>query len=398
MSKKHAHVSFLLDLFFKNKAFPPFWKKITNSFTNNVVHKTDSNLDVEHKTYSISDVPNYFSIDFKNTTKHLKQLSTPLYAGYLINLELFEDLEDYLNNKLGRPRKSQLKRYRKRLDLCIAPEYKIFHGDIAKKEYDSLFDNLFEMTEQRFAQKEELNFELPFLELYHQMMYPLILKKEACIFAIYHKNKPISITLNFIDEDTVFHWNSCYDINYQMFNLGHINMVNHLEWAFQNGYKIFDMGRGDFLHKRKYINEEYMYNEHVIYNSKSLTASIVAHIKILKLKLRFKLIQFLKKTKLHLWYGKYAKYKYRLAKTKNKTPINIKFNIENTISEIPKLTSLNTINLSKDDYYFLIKPLNYFLHKSQELADNVVVYNDSNNKKTFYFKGLKKTQKITIEN
>ncbi len=398
MNKKHSNVSFFLDLFFKNKGFPPFYKKITNSITNHVVYRTNSNSNfrINHTTYSISDIPDYFLPQLINTDKHLKLLTTSLYTGYLINLTAFKDLEDYLNNKLGRPRKSQLKRYRKRLDLCIAPEYKIFYGDILEHEYLLLFKYLFSMTEQRFAQKEEFNFELPYLELYQDMMYPLILDKKACIFAIYHNNKPINITLNFIDGDTIFHWNSCYDTDYQMFNLGHINMVNHLEWAFQNSFKLFDMGRGDFLHKRKYVNENYMYNEHVLYDSKSLRASIIAYLKIIKLKIRFGVIQILKKTSIHLWYGKYVKYKYRLIKAKSKPTKEIKFNIDNTTSEIPKLENLDTIDLSKDEYSFLIKPLNYFLHKSQELVNNVSIYKELDNKETYYFKGLKRTQKILI--
>ncbi len=397
MNKKHINVSFFLDLFFKDKGFPPFYKKVINSFTERIIHKTNSNSNfkIKQSTYSISDIPDYFSTEFINTNKHLKLLTTSLYAGYLINLTTFRDLEDYLNNKLGRPRKSQLKRYRKRLDLCIAPEYKIFYGDISKDDYHQLFKSLFSMTERRFDQKEELNFELPYLELYQEMMYPLILNKKACIFAIYHNNMPINITLNFIDGDTVFHWNSCYDIDYQMFNLGHINMINHLEWAFLNNFKLFDMGRGDFLHKRKYVNENYMYREQVIYDSKSLQASMIAHIKILKLKTRFGIIQFLKKTKIHLWYSKYVKYKYRLVKAKSKPPKEIKFNID-TVSEIPELEGLNIIDLSKNQYRFLIKPLNCFLHKGQEFVNNVIIYKDIDNKGTFYFKGLKNVQKIAI--
>ncbi|TGV03937.1 GNAT family N-acetyltransferase [Flavivirga rizhaonensis] len=397
LNTRHTQLSFFLDIFFKENRFPFFYIEITNSFFNKVIYKVnpDKKFNLNFDVYSIRDVPNYLVPKYiKN--KHLKCLTAPLFQGYLINLMPFKNIEDYFDNKLGKPRKSQLKRYKKRLDLCITPEYKIFYGKISKNEYDHIFKELVLITERRFAQKKELNFELPYLELYQSMMYPLVLDKKASIFVIYHENKPINITLNFIDDVTIYHWNSCYDIDYQMFNLGHINMVNHLEWAFKNGFKLFDMGRGDFLHKRKYVNESYMYNEHIIYNSKSSYSSIIAHLKILKLKTRYTVIQFLKKFNLHLWYGYYAKYKYKIIESKNVKPVSNMVTIDNDIYEIPKLENLVLIDINDSEYAFLIKSLNYFLHKNQEFFKNVNIYMDKENEQTYYFSGIKKNQKIII--
>ena len=396
-NSRHIKSSFFLDLFFKEKSFPPFYKKITNTFLNTDIYNssTDEDFSLDYLTHTIYDIPNYLNPEF-SITSSLKLLKAPLYLGYIIDLACFNSLEDYLNNHLGRPRKSQLKRYRKRLDLCIAPNYKTYYGDISKTEYNRLFDILTEITKRRFDQKEELNFELPFLELYRDMMYPMILNKKASIFVIYHDKKPINITLNFIDKACIFHWNSSYDIDYQMFNLGHINMINHLEWAFNNGFKLFDMSRGDFMHKRKYVNKSYMYHEHIIYNSKSILASFIAHLKQLKLKLRYCIIKYLKKINIHLLYGRYAKYKHRTAKSKleKDKPYTI---VSNYISEIPNSKKLMPINPNRIEYSFLIKPLNYFIHKSQDNIENVKVFTDLKNAQIFYFKGATKHQKLTIE-
>lgn len=400
VNKKNIEFSFFLDLFFKEKSFPPFYKKITNSFLNSVVYEANSKSTEKNisETYLVKDIPNYFSIEFDKTNPSIKVLTAQLYSGYLINLSVYSNLVEYLDNKLGKPRKSQLKRYRKRLDLCIAPVYKIFYGKIEKNEYQLLFKELIAITKRRFAQKEELNFELPYLDLYQSMMYEMILNKKAAIFVIYHKNKPINITLNFIDGDTIFHWNSCYNIDYQMFNLGHINMVNHLEWAFNNGFKLFDMSRGDFLHKRKYINESYMYHENIIFNSKSISASILAYFKFLKLKIRYQLIQLLKKVNFHKLYGYYAKYKYKMVKPETDKNILNKIDSDYNISKIPELEKLKLVDLDKKEFDFLVKSLNYFLHKTQEFVGNVKIYADLKDDKTFYFKGIKKNQKITIKN
>ncbi|NMH88220.1 GNAT family N-acetyltransferase [Flavivirga algicola] len=397
---RHIKLSFFLDLFFKNKSLPAFCKKITNTLLNTTVYETNAKSisKFKNKIYYIKDIPDYFLTELDKTNMSLKLLSAPLYQGYLINLTAFSNLEDYLNNKLGRPRKSQLKRYRKRLDLCIAPEYKIFYGDILKEEYQNIFKELILITKRRFSQKEEFNFELPYLKLYQEMMYPLLLKKQAAIFCIYYKKKPINITLNFIDGDTIFHWNSCYNIDYQMFNLGHINMVNHLEWAYENNFKLFDMGRGDFLHKRKYVNESYIYNENIIFSSKSITAYMRVHFRILKLKTRYQLINFLKKINFHKLYGYYAKYKYKIVKSGDIKTTQNKIDVDHNISKIPELEKLRLIDLNNEAYGFLIKPLNYFLHKTQEFVHDVTIYIDLDDDQTFYFKGTKKYQKLTVIN
>lgn len=396
--KKHIQVSFFLDLFFKEKRFPSFVKTITNTLLNAVVYKSSKTSSGKFKTYTITDVPSYFNLKLDKKNANIKSVTVPLYAGFLINLSNYANLEDYLNNKLGRPRKSQLKRYRKRLDLCIAPEYRIFYGAITKEAYKHLFKELVIITKRRFNQKEELNFELPYLKLYEDMMFDMVLKKQAAIFAIYHNAKPINITLNFIDGETIFHWNSCYNIDYQMFNLGHINMVNHLEWAYNNNFKLFDMSRGDFLHKRKYITESYMYNAHIIFNTKSVSASALTYFRAFVLKLRFKLIRLLKKINFHKLYGHYAKLKFKIIKPSANAIAQNKIVVDNNLPEIPMVKNLKEIDLNSGAFNFLIQPRNYFLHKSKEFVNDVKIYNDLNDCQIFYFKGIKKYQKITVKN
>ncbi|MFD1613957.1 GNAT family N-acetyltransferase [Gelatiniphilus marinus] len=397
LPNKNIEVSFFLDLFFKEKSFPFFIKTITNTLLKSVVYKRNAISTLDLKTYAITDIPSYFSLQIDEENANIKSVSVPLYAGFLINLSNFANLEDYLNNKLGRPRKSQLKRYRKRLDLCIAPKYKIFYGAITREDYKLLFKELLLITERRFIQKKELNFELPFLKLYEDMMFDMVLKKQAAIFAIYHGDKPINITLNFIDGETIFHWNSCYNIDYQMFNLGHINMVNHLEWAYNNNFKLFDMSRGDFLHKRKYITESYMYNKSIIFNSKSVFATIIARFTAFKLKLRFKLIGLLKKINFHKLYGYYAKLKFKIKKPSAGDTSENKIIADYNLPEIHLVKNLKEIDLDNKEFSFLIQARNYFLHKSQEFVNDVKVYKDLKNDQIFYFKGIKKNQKTTIQ-
>lgn len=397
-SCKHKKASFFLDLFFKDKGFPSFFIKITNSFFNSVVYtnKEVNNSDIT-ASYSIYDMPDYFETTIEDFG-YLKQLTAPLYQGFLIDLSSFKNLEDYLDNHLGKPRKSQLKRYKKRLDSCIQPMYKMYFGAIEKETYHSIFKTLKEITKRRFDEKEEWNFELPFLEHYEAMMYTMIQNKKASIAVIYDKEKPINITLNFMDNDIIFHWNSCYDIDYGMFNLGHVNMINHLDWAFKNGYKLFDMSRGDFFHKRKYINKSYLYTQQIIYNSKSISAVLKAQATISLLHLRFHMIKWLKKTNAHILYGRYVRLKFRKSPLGKEKRLQKQVELKTQNVQIPIPGNLKRIDLNKTDHAFLIKPRNEFLYRTKECVNHLDLFVESNDAKTYYMKGLKNSQKITVIN
>ncbi len=389
--------SFFLDLFLKDKSFPGFYSNIINGVSKDIHYLNDNiyETNLSRKIYAIFDVPDYLTLKTREKLIGVKTLKTSLYNGFYINLSQYQDLNHYLSSKLGRGRKSQLKRYRKRLDLCIAPEYKIYYGEISKNEYDRIFNNLKTLTIKRFEQKKEDNFELPYLNLYQDIMYPLILQKKANIFVIYDKEKPINITLNFIDNGLLLHWNSCYDIDYQMFNLGHVNMVNHLEWSFNQGIKIFDMGRGDFLHKRKYITNSYIYQEHIVYRSTSLSIALFAHCKYIITKAKFSFIKALKQVNVQKVYSKYAKLKYRILNTKNTNTTNQYKVIETTISKLPDSSNLEPVSLANIDER-LIKSINYFLYNNKESINDVTFHQINMNLRELYIIGRKKRTKLEL--
>ncbi|MBS9463884.1 GNAT family N-acetyltransferase [Flagellimonas sp. 389] len=395
---KYVRLCYFFDFFLEGNDFPSFYRKITEVLSKKVVY-TSQNKEVpefENKAYSIYDMPDYFKTEIESKDSSISILDIPLYTGYLINLNSYKDFEDYMDTKVRKARCSQLRRYRKRLDLCIRPVYKIYYGQIEKEEYNRLFNTLLKMTERRFIQKKERNFELPFLETYRATMYPLILEKKASIFVIYDGEKPINISLNFIDEHIIFHWNSCYDIDYCMFNLGHINMVNHVKWAYENNFKLFDMGRGDFFHKRKWVDQTYIYEEQLIYDSKSLHAMILVYVRLAFLKLRYSVIQVLKKLKFHLWYGKFIKYRYRNSHEFKNLVRKEEVRIIDDNFKMPSINKLKRIPIDNIQDSFIINSINYFIHKNQEYVQEIEVYLELKNPSCYYLKSNKRIQKVLI--
>ncbi|WP_435315349.1 GNAT family N-acetyltransferase [Cellulophaga fucicola] len=393
----HTRFSFFLDLFFKDKAFPWFYNKITNNYLKTVVYNTtdtpDKTSNVE--TCIVYDIPNYLDIKTTIQETNLKEISFPLYNGYAVYFGNHNTCDAFLNDQVGKSRTNKLRRHQNRLDLSIAPTYTMYYGAIEEIEYKRLFKELKRITALRFTQKEEHNFELPYLNYYEEIMFKMIFEKKASIYVIYDKDKPINITLNFIDGQTMLHFNSCFDVDYSMYNLGHLNTIKHLRWCYDNGIKLFDMGRGDFFHKRQWINKTYLYQEHIIYNSKSIIATLKAKKTIVFHKLRFRMVALLKKMKFHLAYGKYIKFKYRLSNKKD-AQNNSTYTISNGVA-IPKDKKIVKINYLDKEYSNLLFYVNDFLHKNFEKNSAISVYKENELATTYYIKGEKNTQKISIK-
>jgi|GEM_PF-1016032 len=392
----HTRFSFFLELFFKEKTFPWFYQKITNNYIDSIVY-TKANTAAKGskiETCIVYDIPSYLEIESSLQNTDLEEIKIPLYNGYAVYLANHSTCDAFLNDQVGKSRTNKLRRHQNRLDLSIAPTYTMYYGSIDKKEYTRLFKELKRITAIRFTQKEEHNFELPYLNYYEEIMYQMIFNKKASIYVIYDKDKPINITLNFIDGETMLHFNSCFDVDYNMFNLGHLNTIKHLRWCYDNGIQLFDMGRGDFFHKRQWVNKTYLYQEQIIYNSKSWTATLKAKKTVLQHKFRFIIIGILKKFNFHLLYGKFITFKYRLSQPKNTvtTPV---YKVVNNC-EIPQKDILVQIEYLAKEYQFLLFYINDFLHKNFEKNTNITVYKEDGIPPTFYIKGEKKSQKISL--
>ncbi|QBA63870.1 GNAT family N-acetyltransferase [Muriicola soli] len=388
--------SFLLDFVLKEKQFPFFIKGVKDSTTSEIFEPPSDQKSEEKvgKMLSIYDLPGYYSLEKKSDLTALKKFESTLYHGYAVELFPYENFEDYLWKHVRKARYSQLRRYKKRLDKCLNPGYKVYCGSIDKEEYDLLFEALKDMIERRFQEKEETNFELPYLDLYQSVMYPLILKGKAALFVIYSNSKPICITLNFLHNKVLFHWNSAYDIDYAMFNVGHINTFNHLEWAFKHKFDRFDMGRGDFFHKRKWINTIYCYKQVSYVPDQNILYISGAAVRSHWLTLRFHLINLLKRFRIHLAISKFRKKVYRFKNSNNTVvvPYDVRTLEEGKL--FPSFEGFTTVNPYGNSQ--LLRALNYFLHQNQENFAHVKVYRQNNTTGIYIFQGENNYRSVEI--
>ena len=309
----------------------------------------------------------------------------------MADLRTHTTADAYILHQVGKARSSKLRRHQNRLDLCLEPTYTMYYGAIDKTEYDRLFTVLKHITALRFRQKNESNFELPYLDYYQDIMFQMVLEKKAAIYVIYDGLKPITITLNFLNGKTMLHFNSCFDIDYGMFNLGHLNTIKHLRWCYDHQLHLFDMGRGDFFHKRQWINTTYTYEKHIIYHAKNPLAKLKAKAEVTQTNLRHQLISSLKKIKFHLLYGQMRKVLYKIKQPKESE------NTSYTVLEghvISNASDLEKIAYDLAPYTHLVFYVNAFLHKNFELKKNCQVYRNRSSENTFIIKGKNNIQHV----
>lgn len=304
-------MGFLLDIIFGSSHgnSTPFLikSKEGNPDTFEIVLKAGEHLD---SRYSVSDLPSYQSLVPLGGLSKLKRLGSPLYQGYLIDLSRYETLEEYIKAHFPTT-KRMFRRQADKLRINVGPKQKIFHGaPIGEGELDLLFKSFEGFLEKRFEQMEAHNYELPFLPQYKTMFRTLVPKGEAIIFSQYHHDRPIALGIGFLNRRTLYLFNIAFDIDYSPYGMGNQMLLDVLGWCFKNGIYRVDMGRGDFFHKRKWVNASYTYQEISLFKAFSFSA-IQAYGAWAKNGLRYHLIAFLKKMGMQAWARKFFKWKYR---------------------------------------------------------------------------------------
>lgn len=377
-----------LSTFLENRKGIPAYK----SFTNTVSGETtcineDANSTHKKSIYLINDFPSYLKADLCDNDWKVKTINT--YKGSLIVVKNYNDANNYLKKKFKTPKRFRI--YQKKLETSFNIEYKSFYGEISKTEYDYLFEEFHKMLKSRFLEKKVKNHDLSRWNIYHKVAFNLINNKEAVFFVIYSNSKPVSFYLNLLNNKTIYGYVKTYDIDYSKFSIGFINFIQQLRWCFENNIEVYDLLKGNYAYKNKLIDQEFYYQKHIIYNSKSILATLIGNVLIVKISLFYSVVNLLKKVKVDILYHKFSNFIYQ-NKIKNDTQKIIITNI----TEIPN-TELNQIDINNKDYRFLKRITYKFLYHNDESMDTVKLFKFKNEADTYLISGKKQIQKIIFQ-
>ncbi|MBO0322396.1 GNAT family N-acetyltransferase [Muricauda sp. CAU 1633] len=358
--------------------------------TKGMQYTLEHSLALKKETLLIFDVPTYFNIPQPQGVKPTKLLRIKQYPGFLIELDSFSSLQDYLQKKFKKSSRYKLNKYSRRLSECFDIKAKMHVGDITQGEYDLLFDRFRKLLEKRFLDKEEYNNNLDEKEwdFYKKVAYPMIIKNEAGLFVVKNGDLPIAITLVYFSKDIIFDAITVFDIDYAKFHLGSVNIMHLIDWGITNKFQILDFSKGYFDYKTRWATRDYNFEYHILYNSESLSSTA----KAVMAKNYFKLKQYLREKDLNRLLNK-ALFSFRKKK----------WDSENTIDEKGKTVVFEEAEVQDDsalqptDGYSpqVIKLFFDFLYLNNESAKDVEVYRGSNGQYLFRGKNSKKVARLT---
>ncbi len=352
--------------FYKTKFTPVFFnigKNLTKG--NNYLLKDLGGL--KNKALVIYDVLAHAqkTHDIPETNKKTRVYKSVQYSGFLINLNKFENLNEYMQFAFGRNSRMKMRKYSRKLNQCFDFKTKMFFGEIEKKQFDDLFDQFMNLLEKRYSQKQIMhnNMQLKEWQFYKKVAYPLILKKRASLFVVYDGETPIAITYNYHTKNSIIDAITAFDIDYSKFNIGYITNLSLLDWCFKNNINTFDFSKGFYEYKKRMSTSEYNFEYHIIYNSSSFISKTLAFCYYNY----FEFKSFLRKRNYN---EKFHQLTYKLNHIRGLRP---KKNILiEKIDSLPQKDNLISIDLTEDDNFcFLRKVINNFLYVSESPFEEI---------------------------
>ena len=267
--------------FVKNKYFPLYinvgkYKSCGISYELDTFGQSN---DFKNKVFLVYDVPDF--LDENNSesiSKNLGIKKIEQYEGYLVDISSYDHVEGYLNNQFNSKQRRSILSRLKKLEKEHKMNYEFFTGKISEKEFGLLFDNLYALMKKQFGEKFEQNSHSPsHIKEWYTSLFPKLLEKKQAYFSVIKKdNQTISTCLGYSADNFIFSAIPVLDPDYHKYGLGNIRTLKSLEWAIDQGFKYYDLGKGSYGYKHRWATSKYKFQYHILYDRKSLPALLIA--------------------------------------------------------------------------------------------------------------------------
>nr|WP_299341985.1 GNAT family N-acetyltransferase [Allomuricauda sp.] len=233
----------------------------------------------KRKLFLIYDVLGYANQEIPNKISDLKLHTSEQYPGFLVDVERFKDFSDYFSSNFSKRSRYKFKKYRNRLEASFDIRYEMYWGHMERDEYNFIFKKFRDLLIKRFKGKQVTNNNLDKEEwsFYEEVVYPMLLAKEASLYVIFQGDEPIAITLIYFLDEVMIDAITVFDVDFSKFHLGSVMVMKLIEWAFDHDMKILDFSKGDFEYKRHWMTRQYHFYYHIWYDSKYLPSVLLAN-------------------------------------------------------------------------------------------------------------------------
>ncbi|WP_298789318.1 GNAT family N-acetyltransferase [uncultured Allomuricauda sp.] len=375
--------------FYKDKHLP-LYINVGKNLTKGFYYTINSDKVVNsNNVFLIRDIPTYFNVPELKGVKGLKAIKARQYNGYLTYLEKYSNLEDFIIDKYNSSGRNVLRRRLKGLETSFDIKHEVFYGAIEQDTYDVIIEEFHRLLIKRFSEKKTEYHILKKWDYFKEIIYSMVLNKEAVLYVIYANENPIGIYLSICFNNVVSGAIPVFDTDYAKFGLGNILTLKQIEWCIENKMEIFDSSKGDYGEKERISDLKYFFEYHILYNPRSIASSVLAF----GISSFFKLKQFLREKEIHSFYHN-LKFKLSLGK-ESKNPNQIKYEFTESAADTFQNENVDLIDIQGEDYLFLKKMVYNFLYKSREHVKDVKIYKESEFRNTYHIVGKNKMLKIT---
>ncbi len=271
---------------------------VGKNFTNGMLYSIkDGEEDFKGKTFVVYDVPTFLKVEAISENSRLKCHKVRQYKGLYVDISKYKEPADVLSDKF----KSSKSRYNfrssiKKLEKKHNISQKVFYGDISKSEYEILINAFKRILEERFDTISTHNTVLPMWDFYQEVLYPLILDKQVALNVMYDDEQPIALSFSFVYDDVFVVALRTFDMRYYREGLGNIEIFKLIEWCIENNVSKLDFSKGESNYKERWCDVDYVYEHHILFDSKSLKAKWKAN----ALAKKFKFKQYLRDKKVNV--------------------------------------------------------------------------------------------------
>ena len=389
-SKPGVNFKFLKDVAFVKSGILPLYYNVGKNITNGMSYDVNpKEKDFKGKAFLMHDVPSYFNLETPSASA-LKSFKVPQYKGFLAELDAFDSYDAFAKSQFKSNTRYKFRRNQERLEACFNISYSIYNEPIEKVAYQAIMDGFKGLLTKRFNELEKDNDILGTWDYYYDLIFKMLQEKRALLIVISNDDKPIGVSLSFLSDTTMFYAITSFDTDYYRFNLGHTTIIKLFNWCFDNGYTIYDFSKGEYEYKNRWTNKEYTYENHVLYDSKSMVASAIAKF----IKSKYALKQYLRDKNVN---EKYVKLKFLLKGKKRQTVTRRKYTI--AYLEAKEDTSvMELIDLNRVDFSFLKSIVYDELYKKPEAISGLQIYKTKSlGNASYYVVGEEVNYKIILD-
>lgn len=329
-------------------------------------------------------VPSYLSVDYPDK-EEIRIHPIDTVVGYAIDLHKLSDVTQYIGQNFSKKARGNILRGLRRLEDSFNIRYERFFGAIDKHQCQHLMILLKEMIITRFEERNETSHTLRDWEAIWDTLHSLILNKKASLFVIYHRDKPISISVAYHFNTVFFYYITAFDITYSKFSMGNIMLYKQLEWSIANEYLFFEMGWGDLDYKRRWSNRIEPLVNYYIFPKRSVDT----YLRFAFERYKSLLITFLISRKVNVRYRQIKN--FVMGNKSNFVPVIYQLADADRVEEDELFSKVDT---ELPEFSHLKTILNDFIYTSQELYENSQVVTSGS---AFYIKGKKSCKKIILQ-